>query len=40
LVPLAVLVFALIYGLRRRRRQDRAHTRPGPDQALQEVSGL
>jgi ABC-type uncharacterized transport system involved in gliding motility auxiliary subunit len=40
LVPLTVLVFALIYGVRRRRRQDRAHTRPGPEQAPQEVSGL
>jgi ABC-type uncharacterized transport system involved in gliding motility auxiliary subunit len=39
LVPLAVLVFAFIYGLRRRRRQDRAQSRPGSGQALKEVSG-
>jgi ABC-type uncharacterized transport system involved in gliding motility auxiliary subunit len=38
LVPLAVLVFALIYGLRRRRRQDRAQSRPGQGGELREVS--
>jgi len=38
LVPLAVLVFALIYGMRRRRRQDLAQSRPKPEQALPEVS--
>ena len=39
LVPLAALLFALFYGLRRRRRQDRAQSRSAPDQAVQEVSG-
>ena len=38
LVPLAVLVLALVYGLRRRNRQDRAHTRPGSGQGLQEAN--
>jgi ABC-type uncharacterized transport system involved in gliding motility auxiliary subunit len=39
LVPLAVLVFALLYGLRRRRRQDRAQSQRRSEQALKEVSG-
>jgi ABC-type uncharacterized transport system involved in gliding motility auxiliary subunit len=32
LVPLAVLVFALFYGMRRRRRQDQATARAGRDE--------
>jgi len=36
LVPLAVLVFALLYGLRRRRRQDQASARSGQGQQLRE----
>jgi ABC-type uncharacterized transport system involved in gliding motility auxiliary subunit len=36
LVPLAVLVFALLYSARRRRRQDRATARPAAGQKPQE----
>jgi ABC-type uncharacterized transport system involved in gliding motility auxiliary subunit len=38
LVPLAVLVLALVYGLRRRNRQDQAHSRPGSGRGPQEAS--
>jgi ABC-type uncharacterized transport system involved in gliding motility auxiliary subunit len=36
LVPLAVLVFALLYGMRRRRRQDLATARPERDRQAEE----